>query len=83
MVPTVKEILSQVETLSADEQLALASILIEQARKKSATQSGKRNWLDVMGAAPYPLAEEDAQAWVSRERQEGDSEREKSWERTR
>lgn len=83
MVPAVKEILRQVETLSADEQLALASILIEQARKKTASQAVRRNWLDVMGAAPYPMVEEDAQAWITRERQEGENEREKSWERTR
>ncbi len=79
MITAVKEILKQADTLSTDEQLALASILIERARKKAASQTGKRRWLDVMGAASYPMVEEDAQAWVTRERQEGDKEREQLW----
>ena len=79
MTVIVKEILRQAEPLSADEQLALAALLIEQARKKASAPIERRNWLDVVGAAPYPLTGEDAQVWVTRTRQEGDDERERQW----
>jgi hypothetical protein len=79
MTVKVKEILRQAEPLSADEQLALAALLIEQARKKASAPIERRNWLDVVGAAPYPLTGEDAQVWVTRTRQEGDDERERQW----
>lgn len=81
MTAAVSEILKQAEPLSTDEQLILAVMLIEQARKKAASPTVRYKWLDVMGAAPYPLAGEDAQAWVTRTRQEGDDERERQWRR--
>jgi hypothetical protein len=79
MTVIVKEILRQAEPLSADEQLTLAALLIEQARKKASAPIERRKWLDVVGAAPYPLTGEDAQVWVTRTRQEGDDERERQW----
>lgn len=81
MSAAVSEILKQAELLSTDEQLILAAMLIEQARKKAAVPNEQYKWLDVMGAAPYPLVGEDAQAWVTRTRQEGDDERERQWRR--
>lgn len=81
MTAAVNAILRQVEVLSADEQLTLAVMLIEQARKKATAPAKRYKWLDMMGAAPYPLAGEDAQAWVTRTRQEGDDERERQWRR--
>lgn len=77
MTQTLIQLLNQSASLSADEQLELAALLIEQARKKTAVPH--RKWLDVMGAAPYPLTGEDAQAWVTRTRQEGEDEREQQW----
>lgn len=79
MTAAVSEILKQAEPLSTDEQLILAAMLIEQARKKAAAPNERHKWLDVMGAAPYPLVGEDAQTWVTRTRQEGDDERERQW----
>jgi len=81
MTVLVKEILRQAEPLSADEQLKLAALLIEQARKKASMPIVRRKWLDVAGAAPYPMTGEDAQDWVTRTRQEGDDERELQWRR--
>ncbi|MCI0388702.1 MAG: hypothetical protein MOB07_08040 [Acidobacteria bacterium] len=75
MTPEVNRILRQTDALSVDEQLALAALLIERARRKS--HQTRRNWLNVMGAGPYPLTGEDAQAWVTRTREEGDDERER------
>src|SRR5437016_4832195 len=39
--------------------------------RKNNTQC-RRRWADIAGSAPYPLAGEDAQTWVSRSRQEDD-----------
>jgi type II secretory pathway pseudopilin PulG len=72
MTRKVHELLKQADALSADEQLTLASRLIEQARRKS--QPAHRRWLDAVGLAPYPLVGEDAQAWVTRTRQESSGE---------
>lgn len=80
MSPEVNEILKQADALSADEQLALASRLIERARRKS--RPARRRWLDAIGLAPYPLVGEEAQAWVTRTRQEGTDEREAQWRRS-
>jgi hypothetical protein len=72
MTVQVGEIMRQTETLSVNEQLALAVLLIERARRATAPVPAGRKWMDVAGVAPYPLTGEDAQDWVSRTRQEGD-----------
>lgn len=81
MTQTLIQLLNQSASLSADEQLELAARLIEQARKRATAP--RRKWLDVMGVAPYPLAGEDAQAWVTRTRQEGEDKREQQWRSSR
>ncbi len=76
MTAQVGEIMKQAEMLSASEQLALAVLLIERARRDPAIETPTRKkWMDVAGIAPYPLTGEDAQDWVSRTRQEGDDTR--------
>ncbi len=42
-----------------------------------------RAWSEIEGAARFPLAGEDAQAWVTRTRREGDERRERSLNRDR
>jgi hypothetical protein len=39
----------------------------------------RRSWREVRGSVSYPLCGEDAQAWVSRSRQESDEQRESQW----
>jgi len=39
----------------------------------------RRKWLDMLGTAPCPMLGEDAQAWVSRTRSEGDEHRKEQW----
>jgi hypothetical protein len=80
MASSIEEILKQTDALSADEKLALANKLIEQAQEQSATKP-RHKWTDAIGVAPYPLTGEDAQAWISRTREEGDTERERQWRR--
>ena len=83
MTAQVGEIMKQAEMLSASEQLALAVLLIERARRAPAmVTSVRKKWMDVAGIAPYPLTGEDAQDWVSRTRQEGDDTREQQWRPT-
>ncbi len=78
MTVQVGEILKQAETLSASDQLTLAVLLIERARRAPSLATPGRKWMEVAGVAPYPLTGEDAQDWVTRTRQEGD-EREQQW----
>lgn len=71
MEKQIKAILSQqAKTLPPEEMLELASQLIHRAKQRFPTTQSRRKWSDLAGAAPYPLVEEDAQVWVSRERQE-------------
>ena len=71
----------QSERLSLDEQLALATRLIERAQQGAPT-SQRRQWSEICGLFPYPLAGEDAQAWVTRTRREGEEQREAQWRHT-
>ena len=65
------EIMKQVDELSVDEKLRLASHLIEKAREGGEMQP-RRKWMDIHGSAPYPMVGEDAQAWISRNREESE-----------
>jgi hypothetical protein len=77
----VLEIAKQAEALSGDEQLELAAILIQRVRHTTNAPKQPHRWLDAMGAAPYPLVGEDAQAWVTRTRSEDETAREEQWRR--
>ncbi len=69
-------LIKQSELLTPDEQLALATRLIERARRVGRPPPRpRRKWRDIRGALPYPALDEDAQAWVSRTRREGDEHR--------
>lgn len=70
--------MNQVAVLDADQQLRLATYLIEQARSGAQAQSQYR-WADLCGLYPHPALGEDAQAWVSRTRSEGDDRRIQQW----
>lgn len=71
----LQALLQQAETLPPDEMLELASQLIHRAKQRFSTTQSRRKWSELAGAAPYPLVGEDAQVWVSRERQEGQANR--------
>ncbi len=67
----------QSEHLTADEQLMLAMRLIERVRQGAPAQPKPQQskWSDMQGVFVQPLVGEDAQAWVTRTRQEGDERR--------
>ena len=71
------EIIRRAEALSPDEQLQLIEHLATKVRLAYASPHQGRDWLEAEGIAPYPLVGEDAQAWVSRTRREGDERRER------
>lgn len=61
-------LIEQTEKLTFDEQLRLATHLIESARKAHFTALRRRKWREILGLVPYPVAGEDIQAWVSQSR---------------
>jgi hypothetical protein len=73
----LETLIRQTELLTSDEKLALASRLIERARQATRARSNmhRRKWAEVRGLVAHPLTGEDAQAWVSRTRQESDEAR--------
>ncbi len=83
MAIKLQDAIRQVETLSQDEQYALVAAIVEKLRVK-AKQEVKQaaySWKAAIGTVPFPLTGEDAQAWVTRSRSEGEEEREQQWRR--
>ncbi len=72
-------IILETRDLSPQEQLKLAAHLLEQASHALPAQTPRHKWSEIAGIAPYPLAGEDAQAWVSRSREESDDARGRQW----
>jgi hypothetical protein len=64
----LKEIMNQVEVLSPDEQLHLLAWLAD-ITGRDEQSSYRRAWREIQGQARHPLLGEDAQTWVSRNRQ--------------
>ncbi len=77
---TLTHLIQQTETLTIDEQLRLATHLVERARKVYPTTAGRRKWREILGLVSYPLAGEDAQTWVSQSRRQADEHREQQWQ---
>jgi hypothetical protein len=67
----LEKIAREAAMLSADEKLQLAARLIEEARQGAPTTVTAVRWRDLRGQVPAPALGEDAQAWVTRTRQEG------------
>jgi hypothetical protein len=78
---TVVEIARQAELLAPEDQLYLIARLADKARHTYRQTPPRRKWHDICGAAPYPLTGEDAQATMSRSRQEDDAARQQRWKR--
>jgi hypothetical protein len=76
---TLTHLIEQTEKLTFDEQLRLATHLIENARKVHFTALRRRKWREILGLVPYPVAGEDIQAWVSQSRRQADEQREQNW----
>ena len=77
MSAQLDSLLKQIDLLTADDQLRLVSYVAEKARRKMPLAKTRRKWKDVCGMLPYPALGEDAQAYISRTRREGDEHRER------
>ncbi len=79
MTVTYDEVRKQVDGLQVEEQLRLATYLLERARQAVTREKPHYKWSDICGRYPYPMLGEDAQAWVTRTRRESDEQREAQW----
>jgi hypothetical protein len=78
-VSVLKELKEKSERLTPEENLDLIAHLLNKVRIAQASSPSRRKWSEIYGKAPYPLAGEDAQAWVTTTRKESDEKREKQW----
>lgn len=68
-------LIKQADALPLQDQLRLAALVLEHASRKLVTRAPRRKWNEIRGIVPYPLADRDAQTWVSRTRRESDEHR--------
>lgn len=69
------ELRQQANNLTPEEQLRLIAELAEQVRRNKPQAATLYYWHDLQGIGQHPLTGEDAQTWVTRSRQESDSNR--------
>lgn len=79
VAPDLQTIIEQVDQLPVATQLRLIAHLVKNVRQGHQAPVVRRSWRDIRGLFPYPMFGEDAQAWVSRTRQESDSQRMQHW----
>jgi hypothetical protein len=63
----------------AEQRQLAETILLRLTSGVDTPQSIRRAWREIRGGVPFPLCGEDAQAWVTRSRQEGEEQREQQW----
>jgi hypothetical protein len=76
MATTLTELIEKVDALTAEDQLRLADHLVQRALQNLPTAQPRRKWREIRGLAKPSLFGEDAQAYISRTRREGDEQRE-------
>ena len=74
---TLHELIEKADALSPEEQWQLANHLVTRALRQMPTTRPHRKWSEIRGALPFPALGEDAQAYISRSRSEGDERRER------
>jgi hypothetical protein len=79
----LEKMMKEADALSVQEQLRLATHLIEKARAAfpAVETRPRRKWREIEGIVPYPMLGEDAQAYISRTRRESDEHRERQLRR--
>jgi hypothetical protein len=67
----LNELISKSESLNIEEKLQLMGYLSSHFKTDNhSTSKPQRKWCEIQGKVTYPLVGEDAQKWVSRNRQE-------------
>ncbi|HLN28211.1 MAG TPA: hypothetical protein VK395_10750 [Gemmataceae bacterium] len=69
--------------LPPTEQKQLAESILQRLASTPAPDLRRRAWHEIRGSVAYPLCGEDAQAWVTRSRQESQDQREQQWRSNR
>jgi hypothetical protein len=77
-VVLLNDMIKQADRLTPDEQLRLATYLVDRAQAAYPAVKPRRKWAEIRGIARPSLFGEDAQAWVSRTQREGDERREQA-----
>lgn len=77
---TVAELANQ---LPPAEQKQLAESILQRLASSAPPGPCRRAWREIRGSVVYPLCGEDAQAWVTRSRQESEDQREQHWRSSR
>jgi hypothetical protein len=77
MTTALTELIEKVDALTAEDQLRLADHLVQRALQNLPTARSRRKWREIRGMAKPSLFGEDAQAYISRTRREGDEHRER------
>ena len=82
-VVTREQIAALAAQLPPVERRLLAETILRELDAATAPAAGTpgRAWMEIRGIMPYPMCGEDAQAWVSRTRQESDEHRERQLRR--
>ncbi|MCL6533704.1 MAG: hypothetical protein K6U12_10565 [Armatimonadetes bacterium] len=70
--PALERLIEEIKKLSPEEKRAL----MEHLHRQMSVAQPRRKWAEIAGKAPYPLAGEDAQEWVSRTRRQAAHRRE-------
>ena len=73
------KLISAADQLTIDDQLQLIAHLEANIQHAQQAPDARPDWRAFEGSVAYPFFGEDAQAWVSRTRQEGTEERERQW----
>lgn len=67
---TLQQLKQQADSLTLEKQLELIAYLAEKARQAQPTTKPRQRWSKIRGLVPAPALGEDAQVWVSRNKQE-------------
>ena len=70
----LSDVIKKAEKLTPEDQLSLIAHLAEKARQ-AYSEPRRRKWSEISGVVPYPALGSDAQAEISRSRQESDEQR--------
>ena len=74
---SVEQVYEQhVKPLEAAEQLRLVEKIVQELALNGQPPKRRRYWREIRGMVQHPMCGEDAQAWISRSRQEDDEHRE-------
>jgi len=73
----LNDLIEKADTLTAEDQWRLANHLVQRVLHNLPVARPQRKWREIRGLAKPSLFGEDAQAYISRTRREGDEQRDR------